>query len=130
MLKGKDGAVYFGDPKERLGGVQSWNVDEQTDTVQGWGMGDSAERVFTTISRFSGSTEVYLDPSDPSDDLAIGDELQLELYPGGEASGSAYFSGLVVVTGLSRSGAKDGIPGLTINFRSASTSGLSKLTVA
>lgn len=117
MLKGKDGVVYFDTPKQRLGAVQNWNVDEQSDTVSGWGMGDEYENTFTTIKRWSGSVEVYLDFADASDDIAIGDELPVELYPGGETSGSGYFSGDVIVTGLSRGGAKDGIPSLNINFR-------------
>lgn len=119
MLKGKDGIVYVDNPKQRLGKVQNWTLDEQADTVAGWGMGDTAETAFTTITRFSGSVEVYLDFADASDDLSVGDALPVELYPGGETSGSGYFSGTILVTGLSRSGAKDGIPGLTINFRNA-----------
>lgn len=117
MLKGKDGVVYFGDPKARLGAVQNWNVDEQSDTVSGWGMGDEYENTFTTIKRWSGSCEVYLDFADASDDISIGDEIPVELYPGGETTGSGYFSGDVIVTGLSRGSSKDGIPNLNINFR-------------
>ncbi|MEM7722490.1 MAG: hypothetical protein AAF376_08955 [Pseudomonadota bacterium] len=128
MLRGKDGIVYVGDPKERLGAVQNWNVDEQSDTVSGWGMGDEYESTFTTIKRWTGSVEVYLDPADPSDDLVIGSEIDLELYPGGETTGSGYFSGRVIVTGLNRSGSKDGIPTLNINFMNQGA--LVKSTVA
>lgn len=117
MLKGKDGVVKFGDPVASLGAVQNWNVDEQADTVSGWGMGDDYENTFTTIKRWSGSVEVYLDFADASDDLAVGDEIATELYPGGETSGSGYFSGTCIVTGLARGSSKDGIPSLTINFR-------------
>ncbi|MBT8169875.1 hypothetical protein [Falsiruegeria litorea] len=129
MLKGKDGIVYVDNPKERLGSVQNWNIDEQADTVAGWGMGDTSETAFTTISRFTGSAEVYLDFADASDDVSVGDVLPLELYPGGETTGSGYFSGTILVTGISRSGAKDGIPSATINFRNSSGV-LSKGTVA
>lgn len=128
MLKGKDGIVYVDDPKVRLGAVQNWNLDEQADVVSGWGMGDEAESSFTTIKRYTGSVEVYLDFADASDDVSVGDVLPAEFYPGGEASGSGYFSGNILVTGLSRSGAKDGIPALTINFRGDGT--LTKGTVA
>jgi hypothetical protein len=80
-------------------------------------MGDEYENTFTTVKRWSGSCEVYLDFADAADDLAIGDEVAIELYPGGETAGSGYFSGDVIITGLARSGAKDGIPALSINFR-------------
>lgn len=117
MLKGKDGVVKFGAPLAALGAVQNWNIDEQSDTVSGWGMGDDYENSFTTVKRWSGSCEVYLDFADASDDLAVGDEIAIELYPGGETVGSGYFSGTVIITGLARGGAKDGIPTLNINFR-------------
>ncbi|MEP1612665.1 MAG: hypothetical protein ABJL72_12185 [Roseobacter sp.] len=80
-------------------------------------MGDEYESTFTTIKRWSGSVEVYLDFADNSDDVEIGDEIPLELYPGGETTGSGYFSGNVIVTGLSRGASKEGIPNLNINFR-------------
>lgn len=129
MLKGKDGIVYVDNPKVRLGAVQNWNLDEQADVVSGWGMGDQAETSFTTITRYSGSTEVYLDFADASDDISVGDVLPAEFYPGGEGSGSGYFSGNILVTGLARSAAKDGIVALSINFRNASGT-LTKGTVA
>jgi len=129
MLKGKDGVVKAGTPLAAFGAVQNWNIDEQADVVAGWGMGDAAESAFTTVKRYSGSVEVYLNPADESDDLAVGDEVALELYPGGETSGSGYFSGDVLITGLARSSAKDGIPALNINFRNASGV-LTKGTVA
>lgn len=120
MLKGKDGIVYVDNPRARIGKVQNWNLDEQADVVSGWGMGDVGEASFTTITRYSGSFEAYLDFADASDDLSVGDTLPLELYPGGEAVGSGYFSGNILVTGISRSGAKDGIVSLSVNFRNAS----------
>lgn len=128
MLKGKDGVVKFGAPAEQLAHVQSWALDEQADQVSGWGMGDDYETSFTTIKRFSGNVVVYLDPGDPAADLRPGDEIAIELYPGGEATGSAYFSGNVCVTGLPTEGAKDGIPTLTINF--AGRGALNRATVA
>lgn len=117
MLKGKDGVVYVGEPKKKIGGVQSWNIDEQTDIVSGWGMGDKSEKSFTTISRWSGSVVCYLDFEGAADDLEIGSEVDLQLYPGGETSGSGYFSGKIIISGLNRTSDKAGIPELTINFQ-------------
>lgn len=117
FLKGKDGVVYFGTPKAKLGHVQNWNLDEEADTVDGWGMGDTYETSFTTIKRFSGATEVYMDPTAPQHTLKVGDEIALELYPGGETTGSAYFSGNVTVTAAARSADKGGIPTVKISFK-------------
>jgi hypothetical protein len=114
--RGRDGVVKFGTPLAALAWVQNWNLDETTDTVSGWGMGDVYESTFTTVRRWTGSVEVYLDDADAGQVVAVGDELELELYPGGEVDGSGYFSGTAFITGLNRSGDKAGIPGLTINL--------------
>ena len=121
FLKGKDGAVYVGTPKAKLGHVQNWNLDEEADSVDGWGMGDDYETSFTTIKRFSGAAQVYIDPTAPQHTLVVGDEIALELYPGGEAVGSAYFSGNVCVTAMARSGDKGGIPDVKISFKGRGT---------
>ncbi|MBO9467061.1 hypothetical protein J7443_17590 [Tropicibacter sp. R15_0] len=120
MLKGKDGAVLHGSSRDRAPKVQNWNLDEQVDVVAGWGMGDEAEEAFGTIKRYSGSFEYYLKPGDPADDIRAGDVIPVEFYPGGETSGSGYFTGDVLVTGTPMSGSKDGIPTRTVNFRNAS----------
>lgn len=117
FLKGKDGAVYLGTPRAKLGHVQNWNLDEEADSVDGWGMGDAYETSFTTIKRFSGAAEVYLDPAAPQHTLRVGDEIALELYPGGEIVGSAYWSGNVTLTAMARSGDKGGIPSVKISFK-------------
>ena len=128
MLKGSDGVVKIGATATVIGWVQSWNIDTQADRVAGWGMGDVWETGFTTIKRWSGSAVVYLDPSDQSFTLEAGGEYQVELYPGGETSGSAYWSGTIQVTGTPVDGAKDGIPSQTINFSGNGT--VTKGTVA
>lgn len=117
FLKGKDGVVKLGSPALAVAFVQSWNLDEEADEVSGWGMGDEYETSFTTVKRFSGSAEVYFDPGNASANLRVGDEIKLELYPGGETSGSAYFTGEVCISALAHSGDKGGIPNLKINFK-------------
>lgn len=126
FYKGRDGVVKVG--TQNLGHVQSWNVDESADEVRGWGMGDSYDTGFATIARWSGSVEVYLDATDPSDTVAIRDEVAVEFYPGGEASGNTYLSGTAEVLSLARSSSKDGIPMLTINLTGRGA--LTKSTVA
>jgi hypothetical protein len=115
FLKGKDGIVRVG--ANDVMHVQSWNLDPQAEVVQGWGMGDEWKTSFTGVKSYSGSFEVYDDPADPAQiALVLGAEITVEFYPGGDALGSAYFQGSVVITGTPRSGSKDGIPTLTYNF--------------
>ncbi|QDF14258.1 major tail protein [Dinoroseobacter phage vB_DshS-R4C] len=120
MLKGKDGVVKNASTGDSIGHLQSWALDTQRDEVSGWGMGDDAERAFTTVGRASGNFEVYLDPADPSDDLEPGDLVDLELYPGGESTGSGYRSvaGALILS-TAESASKDGIPMLTVNWRTS-----------
>lgn len=125
FYQGRDGVVKIG--TDTVGHVQSWNVDETADEVRGWGMGDTYDTGFATIARWSGSVEVYIDGTDPSDALAIRDEVAVEFYPGGEASGNVYLSGTAQVLSLARSSSKGGIPMLTINLTGRGA--LSKTTV-
>jgi len=116
MLKGKDGVVRYGASKDLIGAVQDWNLDPTAETVEGWGMGDDWKRSFTTVKGHSGSVTFYLDPEDPGAGIAVGDEIDVDFYPGGEATGAAFYSGTFNVTGTPRSAAKDGIPTQTINL--------------
>ncbi|WP_116134339.1 hypothetical protein [Tropicimonas sp. IMCC34043] len=128
FMKGRDGVVKAGSPVAALGHVQNWNVDYQADEVRGWGMGDDFETAFTTIKRWNGSVEVYLDATDPSASIDVGDEIAVEFYPGGETAGLTYWSGTAAITGQPASGSKDGIPTMTINF--SGRGALTKTTVS
>lgn len=126
FLKGKDGVVKFG--TDSLAHIQNWNVDEQGDTVEGWGMGDTAATSFSTIQRWSGSLECYIDPTETTATLAIDDEVALTLLPGGEVAGLPSWTGNAAITSIASSGAKDGIPIMTISF--ANKGPLTKGTVS
>lgn len=119
FLKGIDGIVKVGTatPTSAVLNIQSWNIDETADVVGGWGMGDTYSTKFTTIINWSGSMECYIDPTDTAAaELVIGETIQLELYPGGDATGAPYYSGEAIVSGAPKQGAKDGIPNITFNF--------------
>lgn len=119
FLKGNDGVCKVGTTTadQSVLHIQNWNIDEQADIVSGWGMGDTYSTKFTTIINWSGSLEVYIDPTDAGAALlTIGTVIQLELYPGGETTGLPYFSGEAIVSGTPRSGSKDNIPTVTFNF--------------
>lgn len=119
MLKGKDGVVKIG--PDKMQSVQSWTLDEEVDEVAGWGMGDDFEEAFTTVGRWMGSFEVYAKDAGVNFGLRPRAEVELELYPGGEESGSGYFSGEVRIKSRGMSGSKDGIPTVTFNFRGTGT---------
>lgn len=114
-FRGHDGQIKIGGAT--VAAVQSWNVDTTADVVEGSAMGEEWKTNFATFKGWSGSVEAYLDPADAGQiALAIGATVALELYPGGDVPGLAYFSGQAVINGTPRSGAKDGIPTITFNF--------------
>lgn len=121
MLKGKNGIIRFGDPGTAVAKIQNWSLDQETDEVTGWGMGDQFEDAFSTVTRWSGSFECYQIPGSTSDSLEIGTEYKMDLYPDSDAVGAQYFSGNVAITSISRSGAKDGIVMQSVNFRGNGT---------
>ncbi len=113
FLRGKDGVVKF--DAGAIGHVQSWNLDTTAEVLTGWGMGDDWQKARGSIKSWTGSVEVYLDPTDAAAP-DLGDTVTLDLFPGGEASGATYYTGQAVITGTPRTGSKDGIPTLTFNF--------------
>lgn len=112
--RGIDGEARFG--ADVIAHLQSWNLDETADTVEGWSMGDQYSESFPTIRRWSGSFECYLDSADPTAAIEINDEAELRLYPGGDQTGKFYYTGTARISSVPKSGPKDGIVMLTLNF--------------
>ena len=116
ILHGKDGVIKYGSTPTALPGkLQSWNIDEQADTASDWGMGDTYETTTTTIKRWSGSFELRA-PAAMVPGLVVGTKFPAEFYPGGEVSGTGYYSGDVILTSKASSAAKDGYVTVTCNF--------------
>lgn len=119
FYNGRDGVVKAGPSATAVGEVQSWSLDLSVALGEAWGMGDTDMRHHQNAPRKgSGSLETYLDPEDGGQALLTpGAKVDLELYPGGEASGSGYFSFSAVIESVNRSGSKDGIPSVSFAFK-------------
>lgn len=119
ILKGKDGVIRWGPlsagSRPRVLHVQSWNLDVSADTNETWSMGDEWTDNESTVKKFSGSVECYLDFAD-SARPGVGEVVDFDFYPGGEESGSGYFSGRLLITGTPFSGDKGGTPIVSYNF--------------
>lgn len=120
-LNGKNGRVKYGPGQQLIGKVQSWNADESAETVEGWGMGETAKETDTTVTGFSGSLEFDLDPTDPGAQIRAGDQFVVELYPAGDATGDTVYSGTVNVTGSAVSVSKDAYARKSVNFLGTGT---------
>ena len=105
FYNGRDGVVKAGPSATAVGEVQSWGLDLSVALGEAWRKG-------------SGSLETYLDPEDGGQALLTpGAKVDLELYPGGEASGTGYFSFSAIIESVNRSGSKDGIPSVSVAFK-------------
>lgn len=126
VTKGSAGVVKIG--AVTVGEVKSYSIDETSNTITTTSLGDSAQTYVGGTTDFSGSADVFWDPDDSGQAaVTVGSTVTLNLYPEGEASGAAYYTGSVVVTSISRSAGIDGTVDATLSFQG--TGGLSSTTV-
>ena len=63
--------------------------------------------------------DVFWDETDSSGQgaLSIGSEVTLNVYPEGDTTGDTYYTGSAIVTGVSRTGAFDGLVEASISVQ-------------
>lgn len=115
---GFDGVVENATATETLGLVQSWTADMAVDLSESWGMGQEWKGRKATAKSASGSVEVEWGDTDPHNNLAVGDKITLNLYPGGTATGAAYVSGTVVIATVAHAVNKNGDATKSITWES------------
>jgi len=93
-------------------------------------IGTSWRKNQATIKSWSGSIEAFWDETDSDGQgaLTVGSTVTLNLYPEGNASGDAYFTGDAIITSKSVSGAFDGIVEASFSF--TGTGALTESTVS
>lgn len=127
VIKGSEGIVKVG--AATVAEVKSYSIEETADTVETTSMGDSARTYKASLTTFSGTVECHLDEADTTAQgaMSIGAEVTLNLYPQGDESGDVYYTGDVIITGISRSASMDDIVAATYSFQG--TGALSSTTV-
>jgi hypothetical protein len=115
--KGSEGLVKIG--ANTVAEVKSYSIEESGDTVETTSLGDTARTYLPSLTTFSGTIECHWDETDSTGQgaLTIGAQVTLNLYPEGDDSGDSYYSGDVIVTGVSRSAAMDDIVAATYSFQ-------------
>lgn len=115
--KGSEGLVKIG--ANTVAEVKSYSIEESADTVETTSMGDVARTYLPSLTTFSGTIECHWDETDSTGQgaMTIGAEVTLNLYPEGDSSGDSYYSGNVIITGVSRSAAMDDIVAATYSFQ-------------
>lgn len=121
---GKEGMVRVGGTPNTVAEVREWQLDttaataENTtiNTAQGNG-GWSTHK--STILSWEGSISCFWDETDTNgqETLDAGVEVALKLYPEGNATGAAFFSGTAIITNISRKAAVDGFVEASFSFK-------------
>ena len=103
--------------------VRSYSIEATTDTIEQTVMGDTTRQYVKGLATFSGTADVYWDPThfttidmNPTEGTvgATNKVVTLRIYPTG--SGTSW-SGEVVVTGYTVNGSFDGMVEASISFQ-------------
>ena len=115
--KGSEGIVKVG--SNSVAEIRSYSIEESADTLEDTSMGDSARTYKPSLTSFSGSLDVFWDETDTNGQgaLSIGAEVTLNFYPEGDTAGDTYYTGSAIVTGVSRTGAFDGLVEASISVQ-------------
>ncbi len=115
--KGSEGIIKVG--SDSVLEIRSYSIEESADTLEDTSMGDAARTYKPSLTSFSGSLDVFWDETDTSGQgaLSIGSEVTLVVYPEGDATGDTYYTGSAIVTGVSRTGAFDGLVEASISVQ-------------
>ena len=123
-LTGNDGAVTVG--STAVAAVRNFSVDLTADTIETTYMGTDVRTYVKGLSSFSGSADIYFDPSEfdnaestfnPTSG-AVGDAaIAVKLYVKSDASNDQAFTGDIVVTGYTVNSSMDGMVEASISFQ-------------
>lgn len=114
---GSEGIVKVG--ANTVAEVRSYSIEESADTLEQTTMGNSARQYRPSLTSWSGSIDVYWDETDTTGQgaLTVGSEVTLNVYPEGADTGDTYYTGSCIVTGVSKSGAFDGMVEASISVQ-------------
>ncbi len=123
-LVGNDGAVVVG--STTVANTRNFSIEMTADTIEYSSMGSDTRQYVKGLSSFSGSADIYFDPSefDGADTTfnptsgAVGDAaIAVKLYLKQDASNDLVFTGNIVVTGYTVNSSFDGIVEASISFQ-------------
>lgn len=123
-LTGNDGAVTIGSTS--VAAVRNFSVDLTADTIETTFMGTDVRTYVKGLSQFSGSADIYFDPSEfdgaestfnPTSG-AVGDAaIAVKLYVKSDAVNDQVFTGNIIVTGYTVNSSMDGMVEASISFQ-------------
>ena len=127
-LTGNDGAILLG--STTLAAVRSFSIESTADTIEKTVMGNDTRQYVKGLSTFSGTADIYFDPSEFSGALATfnptyldGDSLvgssgvSFKGYLKDDATNDIGFTGSVIITGYTVNSSFDGMVEASISFQ-------------
>lgn len=136
-LTGNDGAILVN--SQSVANVRSFSVEMSSDTIETTIMGNDNRTYVKGLGSFSGSCDIYFDPSEfsgsdvtfnpTSSSAAVGDSaVAVKFYIEDDTTNDIGFTGSVIVTGYTVNSSMDGMVEASLSFQgtggtSFSTSG-------
>lgn len=125
-LTGNNGAVTIG--STAIAAVRNFSVDMTADTVETTVMGTDVRTYVSGLSSFSGSADIYFDPSEfagsdvtfnptSGSSLVGASGVAGKFYLDQDATNDIVFSGNVIVTGYTVNSSMDGMVEASISFQ-------------
>lgn len=114
--KGSEGTVKVG--ANAVAEIRSYTIEETADTLDDTTMGDTARTRLASLTSFSGSMDVLWDETDTNGQVAltVGSGATINVYPEGDTSGDAYYTGAIIVTSRNITASHDGLVEMSIGF--------------
>ncbi len=114
--KGSEGTVAIG--ANTIAEIRSWSISESGTTIDDSELADTWDTKLPGPQSWSGSIECYWDETDTTGQGAMttGAIVTLNLYPEGNVTGDTYYTGSAIITGIERSGARDGMVEASYSF--------------
>jgi len=114
---GSEGTVKVG--SDAIAEIRSFSIEETADTLEDTSMGDTARTYKSSLTNYTGSIDVLWDEEDTTGQgaLTIGAEVELNFYPEGDTSGGTSYTGLAIVTGVTRNSSYDGLVEASISVQ-------------
>jgi predicted secreted protein len=113
---GKDGIVRIGSTPVTIAETREWQLETTGETTDSSSMNTVTSNggwrtKVATLKTWAGSITCFWDPTDTTGQQALdaGVSVDLKLYPEGNTTGDAFFSGTAIVTGVTRSATLEGL---------------------
>jgi len=128
-LSGNNGTVAVGGLV--VAATRSWSVEITADTIETTVMGTDARTYVRGLSTYSGTADIYFDPSDfdtnestfnPTSGLVGGSPINVKFYveygtDGAGTGNDTVFTGSAVVTGYTVNSSMDGMVEASLSFQ-------------